>query len=63
MAASQESLARAIGWVLRKGYEDLLSTMNPSKKKSKKTSPGQISQQLSTWEDSLADKKKKIDEL
>jgi hypothetical protein len=62
MSASQDSLARAIGGILWKWYEDLMTTIWSSKKKSKTLSPWQISQQLSHWEDQLAIKKKKRDD-
>jgi hypothetical protein len=61
MSESQDSLARAIGGVLWKWYEDLMSAMGSSKKKWEKLPPQQISQSLSRWEDTLAETKKKID--
>jgi len=61
MSESQDSLARAIGWVLWKGYEDLMVAMWSSKKKWEKLPPQQISQAISRREDNLADTKKKVD--
>lgn len=61
MSGSQDSLARAIWSVLWKGYEDLMTAMWSSKKKWEKLPPQQISEQISRWEDSLAETKKKID--
>jgi len=63
MPASQDSLAHAIGSVLRKGYEDLMATMTKSKKKSKKIVPWQISSELSQWEDKILERKKKFDDM
>ena len=60
---SQDSLARAIGGVLRKGYDELISTMGGTKRKNKKLPPQQISEQFSRWEDDLGEKKKKTDDL
>ncbi len=60
---SQDSLARAIGGVLWKGYDELMSTMGWTRKKGKKLPPQQIPEHLSRWEDNLAEKKKKPDEL
>lgn len=61
MSESQDSLARAIGWVLWKGYEDLMVAMWSWKKKWDKLPPQQISQSISRREDHLAETKKKID--
>ena len=61
MSESQDSLARAIWWVLWKGYEDLMVAMWSSKKKWEKLPPQQISQAVSRREDHLADTKKRID--
>lgn len=62
---SQDSLARAIGWILRKWYDDLISTISgtSNKKKNKKMPPQQIPTSLSKWEDSVSHKKKKPDVL
>ncbi len=57
MPNSQDSLARTIGSILRKWYDDLMSTIWGSKKKIKITSPNQISPDLSAWEKSIAKQK------
>jgi hypothetical protein len=62
MSGSQDSLARAIGGVLWKWYEDLMTAMWSSKKRWEKLPPQQISDAVSRWEDGIAEKKKKVDQ-